>query len=51
MRLGNGINSEHNEVSPVVTADGRYLFFLRASQDMNDVCWVSAEIIELVRQR
>jgi predicted alpha/beta superfamily hydrolase len=49
--LGEPVNSPHNEVCPVVTPDGRYLFFLRASGDVNDVFWVRAEVIEAARAR
>jgi hypothetical protein len=47
--LGEAVNTPHNEVSPVVTPDGRYLFFLRVSGEVNDVWWVRAELIERLR--
>ena len=47
--MGDEINSLHNETSPVVTPDGRYLFFLRVSGDVNDVFWVTTEVITELR--
>jgi hypothetical protein len=35
--------------SSVVTPDGRYLFFLRVSGDVNDVYWTDARIIDGLR--
>lgn len=43
--LGPLVNSGANEDSPVVTGDGKYLFFIRS----NDVFWVDAEIIDRIR--
>ena len=42
LSLGENINSPENEGNAFVTADGRYLFFVRKF----DIYWVSAEIIE-----
>jgi len=49
VNMGDEINSLHNETSPVVTPDGRYLFFLRVSGDVNDVFWVTTEVISELR--
>jgi len=49
VNMGDEINSLHNETSPVVTPDGRYLFFLRVSGDVNDVYWVTTEVITELR--
>ena len=49
VNMGDTVNSLHNEVSPVVTPDGRYLFFLRVSGDVNDVYWADAIIIDELR--
>lgn len=46
VNMGETVNSLANEVSPVVTPDGRYLVFLRAGSDMNDVYWIGAGIID-----
>lgn len=50
VNMGEPINSKHNEVSPVVTPDGKYLVFLRVSGEVNDVYWTSTEIIERLRR-
>ncbi len=49
INMGDQVNSEHNETSPVVTPDGRYLLFLRVSGDVNDVYWTPTGIIEELR--
>lgn len=51
VNMGDTINSLHNEVCPVVTPDGRYLFFLRVSGDINQVFWVSTQVIADMRPR
>jgi hypothetical protein len=48
--LGRTLNLEHNEVCPVVTPDGEYLFFLRVSREVNEVFWVSSSVIAAVRR-
>lgn len=50
LNMGDVINSEHNETSPVVTEDGRYLFFLRVSGEVNDVFWTKADVIDELRR-
>lgn len=49
VNLGDTVNSRHNEVCPVVTPDGEYLFFTRASDEVNDVYWVRADVIDAAR--
>ena len=50
VNMGDAIDSLQNEVSPVVTPDGRYLVFLRVSGEVNDVYWTKADIIEVLRR-
>ena len=50
VNMGDSVNSLHNETSPVVTPDGKYLFFLRVSGDVNDVYWMDAGIIDDIRR-
>jgi len=38
--LGSGISSEGNEFTPVVTADGKYLFFASDRTGNDDIYWV-----------
>ena len=45
INLGSTINSHFDEVSPRITLDGKYLFFVRNE----DVYWVSTEVIDRVR--
>ncbi len=45
INLGNKINSDFAEVSPRITPDGKYLFFVRSE----NLYWVSTEIIEKLR--
>jgi hypothetical protein len=49
VNMGESVNSLHNETSPVVTPDGRYLFFLRVSGDINGVFWTNADVIDELR--
>ena len=51
VNMGDTINSLHNEVCPVVTPDGKYLFFCRISGSENQVYWVSSEVIDRFRSR
>jgi len=44
--LGDAVNTPHNEVSPAVTPDGRFLVFLRVSSEINEACWVAASVID-----
>jgi ankyrin repeat protein len=43
--MGPEINTEHNENCPILTPDGRYLFFTRHG----DIFWVDAKIIEQLK--
>ena len=49
INMGDTINTLHNDVCPVVTRDGKYLFYLQVSGKVNQVCWVSASVIERLR--
>jgi predicted alpha/beta superfamily hydrolase len=51
VNMGDVVNSLHNETSAVVTPDGRFLFFLRVSGDVNGVYWVSTRVIDALRPR
>jgi Tol biopolymer transport system component len=43
------INSEELEYCPIVSPDGKYLFFSSRRRGNDDIYWVSSEIIELLR--
>ena len=45
INMGETINTEHHELCPFVTADGKYLFFT----SQQDIYWVSTDIIETLR--
>ena len=47
--LGKPINSEGNDVCPLVTDDGKYFFFFSNRTGRYEIYWVSAEIIEKLR--
>jgi len=44
-----GVNSPAIELCPMVTADGKYLFFLSQRDGESHVYWVSAAVIEKLR--
>lgn len=45
LNLGNKINTSAHERSPIISPDGKYLFFWRVT-DGSDIYWVNAKIIE-----
>lgn len=42
MNMGEAVNTEHHELCPFVTHDGKYLFFTSSQ----DIYWVSTSVIE-----
>lgn len=48
--LGSHINSDAHEVCPVVTRDGKYLFFISMKSGKPQIYWVDARIIERLRE-
>lgn len=47
INMGDSINSEHHELCPYVTKDGKYLFYT----SNQDIYWVSSKIIENYREK
>ena len=47
--LGDSINTQMFEYSPMVSPDGLYLFFSRYFDGKSDIFWISASIIEELR--
>ena len=47
--LGNGVNTESHELCPVVSPDGKYLFFVSSRSGKFRVYWVDAALIEKLR--
>lgn len=43
--LGYGINTEHHEMCPHISPDGKYLFFLSSRAGLFSAYWVSTEIL------
>ena len=49
VNLGPGVNSPSVELCPIVTADGKYLFFLSQRDGESHAYWVRADVIEKLR--
>ena len=49
INMGNEINSNLSERFPIVSPDGKYLFFMRHTKTW-DIFWVSAKIIDQLRK-
>ncbi len=47
--LGDKINSDQWERFPVVSPDGKYLFFTRGGSSVSNLYWVSTQVIENLR--
>lgn len=48
--MGSAINSTERDFCPMVTPDGKYLFFSSKRQGVGDIFWVDAGIIEVLRE-
>ncbi len=49
VNMGDTINSDTQEKYPVVTPDGKYMFFVRSWVDRDEIYWLSSRIIEDLR--
>jgi hypothetical protein len=47
--LGDGINSSATEMCPMVSPDGKALFFITQRTGNNDIFWVSADILSALK--
>jgi Tol biopolymer transport system component len=47
--LSRAVNSEAHEVCPVVTRDGKYLFFISMRSGKPQVYWVDTKILKELR--
>jgi Tol biopolymer transport system component len=45
------VSTERNELNPVFTPDGKYLFFTRNINRSGDIYWVDAKVIETFNPR
>jgi hypothetical protein len=50
INLGPAINTSAYEVAAKVSPDGKYIFFDRPMRDEQDVHWVSAEVLNLLKK-
>lgn len=48
--MGDQINSPKDEYTPIVSPDGKFLFFTSAKKGNDDIYWLSAKIIENFRK-
>jgi Tol biopolymer transport system component len=44
--MGEKINSSKHELCPIVSPDGKFLFFISLRGESKSVYWVNAKIIE-----
>jgi len=51
VRLGPEVNSPEIELCPMVTWDGKYLFFLSQRDGESHAYWVTADVIEKARPK
>lgn len=49
INMGDGINTPHQEKCPILSPDGKYLFFLSSRSDGPGVYWVKADIIHTLK--
>jgi hypothetical protein len=49
--MSRGINSTANEDHPMLTTDGKYMFFSRENQATLEIYWVDAKIIEELKPK
>jgi Tol biopolymer transport system component len=47
--MGESINSEATEYCPMISPDGKYLFFTSTRSGNGDIYWVDAKVIDLMR--
>jgi hypothetical protein len=47
--MGSAINSDKRDFCPMVTPDGKYLFFSSKREGEGDIFWVDAKVIETLR--
>lgn len=49
--MGSSVNSEYHDLTPYVSPDGKYLFFINQREQMNGMHWMDAKIIEELRPK
>ncbi len=51
INMGDKINTELRERFPIVSPDGKYLFFMRHTKPNQDFFWVSTDIFEEIEKQ
>jgi ankyrin repeat protein len=51
VNMGSAINSSSQEILPIVSGDGKYLFMRTERNGINGIYWVNAKIIEELRSK
>ena len=51
INMGERVNSKSSEICPVVTLDGKYLFFTSRRRGNADIYWADAKIIEELKSK
>jgi hypothetical protein len=51
VNMGKEINSTDSDYTPVVSPDGKYLFFTSGRGGVDDIYWVDSEIIKRIKSR
>jgi len=49
--LGEGVNSDGQDLCPIVSTDGKYVFFLSNREGTSSAYWVAIEVVERLRPR
>ena len=50
INMGEEINTPYSEYTPMLSPDGKYLFFTSGREGVDDIWWVDAAIIDQVRK-
>lgn len=51
VKLGNQVNTEHGEMCPSVSPEGKYLFFESHQSGSMDIYWVDSKVIEELKPK
>jgi dipeptidyl aminopeptidase/acylaminoacyl peptidase len=51
VNLGRGVNADGHDLCPIVSPDGKYLFFLSNREGESAVYWVDMEVVQRIRRR
>jgi hypothetical protein len=51
VNMGKEINSKDSDYTPVVSPDGKYMFFTSGRAGVDDIYWVDSEIIRRIKSR